>query len=421
MFHRWQVLLTALALVLVLPLAVAAQSPLSVEADSLEFSADGQIIQAQGHVFMVYGDITLRAEALICRGKKVQAMGSVTLTSGTDELQADQLELDLETKAWSAKAVHGRLGQFYVRGETIAPGAPGEQILSGAGLTRCNLAVPCYELQAGRITVAGSKVTVERGWLALKGRRLLPLPRLSLDVERIEDWPSLSGGYDERGFFLGGEFALPLTGTTNLVLSGELATADPFSLRTSLVWRPDDRTRLEPWLDYSSADGFGAGFDGSIGLGVLTAKISISHEWAESLQETRLSIAGPAWDWAGGQLSLEGFWARSSAVAEPERMEAGTSLTWSTVNTAGNRAEVSLSLGRAWESGSAAPLLRLHADATRRFAPDWGVGLEFTYDTIGHTWDEGLVSLTRYMHCYYLRLGYDWTKNTVGLSGGLVF
>ncbi len=394
---RGLILLTTLAILLASPAAASAASPLSVEADRLEFSPDGRYIQADGHAVLVYDDLTLQAASLACRGKTVQAAGDVILTADTGELRADRLELDLETRAIAADRIRGRIGELFVRAEALTPAAPGGQALVGAGLTRCDLPVPCYELQAGRITLAGRKVAIERGWLAVKGRRILPLPRLALDLDRIEDWPRLSGGYDQRGLYVGARFAAPLgdRDKLDLVLAGELATIDALTIRPSLVWRPREGRTIEPWLAYSSAGRYQAGLDAATALGQPGA--------------------------ADGAWTVAAFCSQAAGGGEPELAEAGVVLSWLNRAPPGNLTEISLSLGRTWTDGVPAPLRRFRAEIARRAGSAWGLDLEFAYEAAARSWEEGSLGLTRYFHCYYLRLGYDWTEGAIGVSGGLQF
>ncbi len=397
MFHRGLILLTVLAMLLSSSSAVSAASPLSVEADRLEFSTDGQLIQADGHAVLVYEDLTLRAASLVCQGRIVKASGDVVLITGTGELHADRLELNLETRSITAEKIRGQIGQFFVRAETLEPAVPSGQALLGAGFTRCNLTTPCYELQAGRITIDGKKVTIERGWLVLKGRRILPLPRLVLDPDRIEAWPTLSGGYDQRGLYLGAEFAIPMgeSDKLDLILAGELATIDVLTIRPSLAWRPQAGKIIEPWLEYSSTGRYQAGLDVSTALG-------------------KSSAGSGAW-------SLAAFWSQATGGSEPDLREAGATLRWLNRVGPGNVTELGLSLGRSWAEGVSDPLVRLHGEAARRAGSAWGLDLEFTYEALAQDWEEGSLGVTRYFHCYYLRLGYDWTAGSLGVSGGLQF
>lgn len=398
MFHRGLILLTVLAILLTLPSVVSAANPLSVEADRLEFSTDGQLIQADGNAILVYEDLTLRAASLVCQGKIIEANGDVVLITGTGELHADRLELDLETRSIAAEMIRGQIGQFFVRAEKIEPAEPSGQALLGAGFTRCNLSTPCYELQAGRITIDGKAVTIEYGWLLLKGRRVLPLPRLVLDPDRIEAWPTLSAGYDRRGLYLDAEFAIPLgeSDKLDLVLVGELATIDALTLRPSLAWRPQAGKTIEPWVEYSSADRYRAGLDVSTALG-------------------QPSAAG------SGAWSLAAFLLQSTGGFEPDLREAGATVRWLNHISPGNMTELELSLGRSWAEGVSSPLVRLHAEANGRAGSAWGLDLKFTYEASARNWEEGSLGVSRYFHCYYLRLGYDWTTGALGISGGLQF
>lgn len=292
--HRMAPLIALLMMVLV-PVATLGAASLSVEADLLEFSTDGQSVRAEGHAILVYEDIELRAASLTVEGQIVKARGQVRLTSAQGVLSADLIELNLQTREIFAEGIRGRIGDFYVRGTSIAPGAPGQdqQVLMDAGVTRCDRDIPCYELQAGRITITGRKVTVARGWLAIKGLRVLPLPRVTLDLDRTGEWPRLYGGYGPDGLHVGASVTSPISDSAGLILAGEVAVDDPLSVRAALAWQASQNALVEPWLEYSSADGYGAGLDTTFKLGDLTVKLSASKEWSTPLVAARLSASSP--------------------------------------------------------------------------------------------------------------------------------
>lgn len=415
------VILAGIVLCLIAACTSLAAGRIDIEADSIEFSADGRVVSAAGRVTLSHDDLQLQAETLSCRGSIIQAAGGVILTTREGTLHADWLELNLDTMEIMAEGLHGDLNGFFVRARSIEPGDGDSQALREVGLTRCDAALPCYEILAGRIGISGNKVTIERGWLALKGRRFLPLPRMTMDLDHLDEWPSLNAGIDDRGLYVEAGLTVPVGDEHGLILTGTISSAEALALRTAFAWRPGDRFELQPWVSYSQADGWQGGLEAAASLGSLLAELETSYSQTDSRTTSSLTITGPYWAVSHGALQLAGFLTRDQGGSEPERLTSGATIAWTAGNSPRNRYRYDLSLGRTWSAGTEEPLIKVGAEMNSEFASGWGVDLAFSYDVHNDLWDAGRFGLVRRFHCYYVRLGYDWTDSVVSASAGIDF
>ncbi|MGE5551074.1 MAG: hypothetical protein ACM3ZC_11175 [Bacteroidota bacterium] len=418
--RRWLAIPLALILVLFIQAPSVAAEPLAIEADTLELSTDGRLISATGHVTLTYLDIVLRAASVVYEGDTVKASGMVELITENGHLFAERLDLNLKTRGLSAASVHGLYADLAIRADLIDSMRQGEGILGRAGVTRCDLGVPCYELRAGRIIISGRKITVERGWLALKGLTLLPLPRLTLDLDRVEDWPRLSARFETLGLVLGAELTVPTGEASSLVFQGEAATGGLLSLRPSYVWQPTTATTIELWGSLSTREGSSAGIDAAFAVGGAPVALAMRMDWRLDLVAGEMSAVLSSWELAAGRLNLTGFWNRTVSRRENERTEAGVSIRWSERGPE-DKHTLALVLGREWRGRSPLPLVRIEAGLNDPIASDWSWDTEFRYDVTGRAWLSGKVGFTRRLHCYFLRLGYDWIDASVALNAGLTF
>ena len=398
-----------------------AAGSISLEADNLEFSSDGQTVMASGHAHLVYQDLSLQAETLTRRGDLVTATGGVHFVFAQGELEAESIEVNLATSAYRAKKVRGRLASFYITSEEILPGESGEEILRNATLTRCSLEVPDYALVAGTITIRANRIEISQGWLTLRGRRILPLPRLKLDPERLQNWLHLGAGYGEEGLFIGLGLPIPLTERMDLAIDGTFATQDPVSLRAALEWQPNGQFQLSPWVGYSLNDGTSAGLGLQFTLAGLTASAELSESLASGESTKEVSLSGPDWKVAGGALSIKTAWKKTEASPD-QTVDLSLTAQWRRPGASdGDSLLLALTAARLEEGGEWSSELRLHTEISRRLGPDWGIDLSLTYEIIGGTIPEFNTSLTRYLHCFFLRGGYDWSAGTFSFSGGIDF
>lgn len=415
------VIVLVLAALLSTPGGASAEavSPLTVNADRLEFDADGRHIAAEGHAVLNYEDITLRAAALTYDRGTVLASGGAELTTAEGYLAADWISFDLQNRAYTAEGIRGKLGDLFVRGARLNPEPSGGHRLEEAGVSRCDLAVPCYQLQAGRITLYGRKITIEGGWLALKGRRILPLPRLALDLDRVDDWPKLTAEIGVHGLLLGARFPLSLSPGADLLLAGEAATDGHYVLRPSLRWHPAAGLTVEPWLEQVSETGTHGGLDLSLRTGGTLASLSLAYGLSARSLEADLSVTGNARPLGRGSLSPGVFLSYAGSSVE-ETNRAGAVLRWS-AGRPGRTTALSLTVGGTAVSGLATPNLIIGAAIDYRLNEAWSIDADLAFDAAENAWDSAEWGLTRHLHCFYLRLGHDPLAGQWGLTGGINF
>ncbi|MGQ9778691.1 MAG: hypothetical protein ACUVRM_02270 [Bacillota bacterium] len=373
--------------------ASGATPPLLIEAEKLELAADGTYLLAEGRVMLVYGELTLRAQRAIYQEGKVTAEGEVVLSAGQDLLHAARLTVDLGDKAISGEEVHGHLNGYFIRAKSLNPVAAGGMELKETALTRCDRTLPCYEFRADRLLLEGRRVTVERAWLVLLGRRLTPLPNITLDLDRLDEWPSLAGGYDERGLYLNVSFTMALQSHLALVLAGEFSTGAGASFKIATPWRPDGKMKVEPWLAFAPAK------DVQLGL----------------------AITGPSWNLDNGAMAVQGYWKIYPSGPEEEISEAGLAIRWSRNLSPEENDEIGLVVGRRWGPTADHPLLSLRVASSRRVNENWGVALSCRYNLAAGSWEEAELAGIRYFHCYFVRFGLDLLTGEVRLSGGIRF
>lgn len=401
------------------PVSAEGAAPLSVAADRLEFDAGARRIAAAGHVILTYGDINLSAAAVEYDRGLVLATGGVELTAAEGHLVADWLALDLMTRTYTAEGLHGRLGEFFIRGARLEPAATGGHRLEEAEVSRCDLAVPCYQLRAGRITLHGRKITIEKGWLALKGRRILPLPRLTLDLDRMDRWPQLRAELGAHGLLLGARLPFPLAADTELVLDGEAATDGHYALRPSLLWRPAPDLAVEPWVEQAAETGARGGLDLDLRAGAAHLSLSLAYNPPERAFEADAAVDGPSRPFMGGSLVPGAYWSYADAPSG-ETSRAGGVLRWS-FGQPGRTAVLSLTAGGRTAAGIVTPEVLVGAAADYRLNEAWGLDADLAYDAAADAWRVTDLGLIRHLHCFYLRLGHDPRAGGWSLTGGIVF
>lgn len=76
------------------------EGPVEIEADELSYERDEQRYEAQGHVEITRGDLTLKADhaRLGMVTKEMTAWGNVVLREGEDVLECERLEVNLDTR-----------------------------------------------------------------------------------------------------------------------------------------------------------------------------------------------------------------------------------------------------------------------------------------------------------------------------------
>jgi LPS-assembly protein len=141
--------------------------PVSISADMLTYDRENNIYTAEGNVEITRGDARLMADTVIFYGKtsEAEASGNVTLVSGEDVVEADHVELNIDTQ--TGIIYNGMIfyadKHFYVTGEELEKtGESTYRILRGT-LTSCDGDIPAWKITGNR-----SAVTLE-GYAELWG------------------------------------------------------------------------------------------------------------------------------------------------------------------------------------------------------------------------------------------------------------
>ena len=413
--------LTLAVLFCLLPGIAAAADLLTVEADDLEFNTDGQSVLAVGHVLLSYRDITIKADRLSKEAAIIKASGHVYVTTETASLAAEEIEMNLETKAISAASLSGRIGDLNLSAASLTSVENGELILNDTVLTRCNLENPCYTLRAGRISISGNIVTLDRGWLVLKGLRVLPLPKIRLDFDRADTWPRINLGHGEDGFFASIRYPITLNEATNLILEGKIAAEDPLAVSAELAWHPDPRLTLTPWIAYSVADGVQFGLNSAWNMDEFWAALETGYGLDADLWTAALSFGGPRYEFAGGLLTLQGFLNGSLQGAVTGPLTAGAMVYWPLPASETGQGGLGLTIGGTWIGGSPELLAKVEVDWEQVISSDFSINTGLSYDLAGHDWLRAGFGFTKHWDCYYLSLGFDFASDALSVSGGIDF
>ncbi|GBD25765.1 LPS-assembly protein LptD [bacterium HR30] len=184
--------------------------PVQVEADTLAYDRDRDVVTAEGHVVVRYGEIEVRAARVVVERTTsvVHAEGDVHVDSPEGVLFADRARIDLEQEVGELKgaALRSRKLQYSLWGSSIEKfGGQRYRIINGR-FTTCN----CEEgRQSWSITAKHLDVTVE-GYGVARGATfnvldvpVLYLPRIAFPVQRERQSGFLMprfGASNQRGF-----------------------------------------------------------------------------------------------------------------------------------------------------------------------------------------------------------------------------
>ena len=112
----------------------------------------------EGAVTIRHRDMRLVADRVVYHEltKDVVADGNVVLDSGSDRLQGEHLELNLETRIGFLEHAQGFLQTYYFTGERIEKRGPDHYFLRGGSFTTCEGVLPDWSFHA-----TSTEVTVD--------------------------------------------------------------------------------------------------------------------------------------------------------------------------------------------------------------------------------------------------------------------
>ncbi|GIW45441.1 MAG: hypothetical protein KatS3mg077_2723 [Candidatus Binatia bacterium] len=184
--------------------------PVQIEADTLAYDRDRDLVTASGHVIVRYGEAELRADKITVERATsvVEAEGNVRLESPEGVLFADRARVDLEQEvgALYGAALRSRQMQYSLWGSKIEK-FPGQQyrIMNGRFTTcNCETGRQSWSIAARDLAVTIDGYAVGRGaTFNVLDVPVLYLPRIVFPVQRERQSGFLMprfGASNQRGF-----------------------------------------------------------------------------------------------------------------------------------------------------------------------------------------------------------------------------
>lgn len=148
-------------------LNMSEEAPLHIEADSLTYDRQADQYIAEGHVEIVRGGMTLRADRVVIdnRTRLATAEGKVQVFQETTRIWSDRMELHIDEQ--TGRLVNATLYfepyEMTVTGEEIQRLGEDHYIVKGATLSSCAGAVPDWRFAADEVEVKVSGDAVAKG------------------------------------------------------------------------------------------------------------------------------------------------------------------------------------------------------------------------------------------------------------------
>ena len=237
---------------------VKAYSPgeMDITAGRAEFDPETQVFTGSGGVVIKSGDMVIKAgEVVVDREGWIEATGGVEFGFASLLIRGENLRYNIHSETGEIAEFQGR------KEETYFCGSQGE--ITGANLyikdaafTRCCLPVPDLEFAAGELRMEEEMIRTGWGRLRVKGINLLPLPPLSVSLDKIEQWPSVEAGINQEwGLYFSGDIYHPLLERLALTAGATMGTSGRVGLAAGLHWRPTERWQLGAGYDWDNKSG----------------------------------------------------------------------------------------------------------------------------------------------------------------------
>jgi LPS-assembly protein len=240
-------------LVLVLASATGAQSPVTVEADRLEYQATGNVFEATGGVVVEWDENRLEAEKVLVEQdeRRVEATGGVELDSPAVSLTADTCFLSVDDET-------GRLTEVVVRPKNRSGRFGGAEIeklegqhyrIKNGFYTTCDLregGSPDWEISGDELDIElDGYGSLSGGALRVLGRPVMYLPRAVFPTKTNRQSGLLRphiGSSSRRGFVISQPYFWAIDKAQDLTISGEVQTSARLGLTAEYRARPSKNT-----------------------------------------------------------------------------------------------------------------------------------------------------------------------------------
>lgn len=164
------------------------EAPVSLEADRLSYDQEGGVYEADGHVILRQGDLSLTSEQLLLQTatQDVTATGDVVIRQAEDELSGQRMQYNLATGLGSVQQGRVFLNEknFHLSGESVERSGAATYHVTEGRFTTCDGEVPDWEFSAESVDVTlGRYAEARNAWFRVKDVPLLYFPYLVYPVK----------------------------------------------------------------------------------------------------------------------------------------------------------------------------------------------------------------------------------------------
>ncbi|MGE5196947.1 MAG: LPS-assembly protein LptD, partial [Deltaproteobacteria bacterium] len=213
------------------------KSPIVVNGDTVEYSANNKEVIASGHVVVIYKNarLTCRKITVNTDTKDAQAEGDVRLEDERGIIEGSKITYNFQTKTGVIIDANFRSNPFFGKAEKVEKISEEEFIAMKAYVTTCNFDHPHYLLRANKVDFfPQDKMQIKGAGFYLKDTRLLYLPQYDQSFrDTSTHWQVMPGYKKDWG--------------------ASLLTAYRYSLT--------DNVQGRLYLDYRNRLGLAEGFD----------------------------------------------------------------------------------------------------------------------------------------------------------------
>lgn len=209
--HKRFFLLLSIFCLLLSSQSIAQEKDLIINADTVSYDRENNLVEAAGSVEVIYKDVTIYGNYLVYNTKlnKAWADRGFVLSYGDISMEGDTLEYEIKDKKGKATDVRFAYKGIELTGKRITLSVK-EFKLRDASFTTCDLEGPHYHVTAGEIFFYP-----EYGWLVaywgyfwLGPFPIVPMPTYIYDMlaeekaqRNIPPFPEI-GSNDEDGFYI---------------------------------------------------------------------------------------------------------------------------------------------------------------------------------------------------------------------------
>lgn len=196
-----------IALALCGDFAFAAEEPVVINGDTVEYSEEGKTAVANGNVVITYQDMKLTCKKAIFHvdTKEVLAEGDVKMTQGGNLLNGERMVYNVETKSGTIVKPDVFIEPtYYGAGEKAEKLDTNHYYIKQGYVTTCNLEKPHYRVQTKQLNVyLGDRVTAKNILVFAGDVPVFYFPYLSVPLKDYRSPVSVTPGQNKDwGYFL---------------------------------------------------------------------------------------------------------------------------------------------------------------------------------------------------------------------------